>query len=254
VRGGRVKKLFVMPTAHSDKRLDLIKQLAKQRNIPIFDCEKRRLEQMVGAEQAHQGVAAQLSPVDYWEFEDFLKLLEKDRERWTAEGNAPESFMNNYVVGILDGIEDPHNLGAIVRVAECAGVKALFLPERRSASITSVVAKTSAGALATLPVVRIGNLVRALERLKESGFWIAGLDADARQSCFEADLNIPLAIVIGSEGKGMSRLVKEHCDLLLKIPMFGQTESLNASVAAAIVFYERVRQATSKATEKQALH
>src|SRR5262249_13186316 len=138
------------------------------------------------------------------------------------------------------------NLGAIIRVAECAGIKAVLVPERRSASLTAVVAKTSAGAIATLPIVRITNLVRTLERLKEYGFWVAGLDGEARETCYEADLARPLAIVVGNEGKGMSRLVREHCDMLLKIPMFGKTESLNASVASAIVFYETVRQTRFK--------
>jgi len=242
VRGGRVNKIFAATSQHADKRMEQIRKLAKQRNIPVVECERKKLDQMIGADQVHQGVVAQLSPVDYWELEQFLQLVTKDKERFVAQGGTAEALMNTYAVGVLDGIEDPHNLGAIVRVAECAGMKALLVPERRSASLTAVVAKTSAGAIATLPIVRITNLVQALKRLKEFGFWVAGLDAEAKETCFEADLARPLAVVIGGEGKGMSRLVRENCDMLLRIPMYGKTESLNASVAAAVVFYEIVRQ------------
>jgi 23S rRNA (guanosine2251-2'-O)-methyltransferase len=243
VKGGRVSKIFAAPSLHADKRVEKIRVLAKQRNIPVVECERRKLDQMLGADQAHQGVAAQLSPVEYWELEDLLKLLEREIAQKTADDAATrQEVLNQFAVGILDGIEDPHNLGAIIRVAECAGIKALLVPERRSASLTSVVAKTSAGAIATLPIVRITNLVRTIEKLKEFGFWIAGLDGEARETCYQADLARPLAIVVGSEGKGLSRLVREHCDMMLKIPMYGKTESLNASVAAAIIFYEVVRQ------------
>jgi 23S rRNA (guanosine2251-2'-O)-methyltransferase len=250
VRGGRVNKIFAALGQHADKRLERIKQLARQRNIPVVECDRRKLDQMIGADQAHQGVVAQLSPVDYWQLDQFFQLVERDKEHFVAAGGTAQELMNSYAIGIVDGIEDPHNLGAIVRVAECAGMRALFVPERRSASLTAVVAKTSAGAIATLPIVRITNLVQTLERLKNFGFWIAGLDADAKESCFEADLARPLAVVIGSEGKGMSRLVKDNCDMLLRIPMYGKTESLNASVAAAVVFYEIVRQTRIAPTSK----
>jgi len=252
VRGGRVNKIFAALGQHPDKRVERIKQLARQRNIPVVECERKKLDLMIGADQAHQGVVAQLSPVDYWQLEQFLKLVEKDKEQFVAAGGTAEELMNSYAIAIVDGIEDPHNLGAIVRVAECAGMKALLVPERRSASMTAVVAKTSAGAIATLPIVRVTNIVNTLERLKDFGFWIAGLDADARETCFEADLARPLAVVIGSEGKGMSRLVKDNCDMLLRIPMYGKTESLNASVAAAVVFYEIVRQTRIEPLRQQA--
>jgi 23S rRNA (guanosine2251-2'-O)-methyltransferase len=242
VRGGRINKIFSVPSNHPDKRIERIKALARERNIPIMEFDRKRMDQLVGGDEAHQGMAAQLSPVDYWELSDLLQLLNRELDQLSGKGVAREQALNQFVVGILDGIEDPHNLGAIIRVAECAGVKALLVPDRRSASLTAVVAKTSAGAIAVLPIVRIGNIVQTLSKLKEFGFWIAGLDAEARETCFEADLARPLAIVIGSEGKGISRLVKENCDMLLKIPMFGKTESLNASVAAAVVFYEYVRQ------------
>ena len=242
VRGGRVGKIFIVPVQHQDKRVDRVKSLAKQRNIPVIECDRRRMDQMVGGDHAHQGIAAQLSPVDFWDLEDLIKLLKRDLDAAEAAGRDRQEELNGFVVGILDGIEDPHNLGAIIRVAECAGVKAILVPERRAASLTAVVAKTSAGAIATMPIVRTTNLVRTIDKLKEFGFWIAALDAEARDTCFQTDLSRPLAVVIGSEGKGVGRLVKENCDMLLKIPMYGKTSSLNASVASAIVFYEIVRQ------------
>jgi 23S rRNA (guanosine2251-2'-O)-methyltransferase len=190
---------------------------------------------MVPADQVHQGIAAQISAAPFRELDEFLQELIERRE-----GN-----LNGCVLAVVDGIEDPHNLGAIIRTAESAGLLGLLLPVRRASGLTGIVAKTSAGALATLPVVRIHNLVRALEKLKDKGFWIAGLDSNDGQLYTKADLARPLALVIGSEGKGMTRLVKENCDFLLKIPMRGKTESLNASVAAGVVFYEVVRQMQS---------
>jgi 23S rRNA (guanosine2251-2'-O)-methyltransferase len=187
-----------------------------------------------GAENHHQGVIAQMSQVAPLQLSDFLSQLEKKR--------AGDQSAANPLVVVVDQIEDPHNLGAIIRVAEASGAAAILLPERRSAGVTWAVAKSSAGASAVLPVVSIPNVVRALEKLKEAGFWIAGLSHDAKQTYFEADLKRPLAVVIGNEGYGLTRLVSENCDLHLRIPMLGQTESLNASVAAGIVLYDFVRQ------------
>jgi 23S rRNA (guanosine2251-2'-O)-methyltransferase len=158
--------------------------------------------------------------------------------------------LDGYTVAILDGIEDPHNIGAIVRSAEAAGLKAVILPQRRSAGLTRTVAKVSAGALASMRMVRITNLVSTLEKLKERGFWIGGLAVEGAQDIFTSDLKRPLALVIGAEGDGISRLVTEHCDFLVKIPMLGSVQSLNASVAAGVLFYEVVRQNNLKPSEK----
>ena len=147
VRGGRINKIFMAPSSHPDKRVERIRVLARERGVPIMECERKRMDQMVEPDQAHQGVVAQLSPVDYWELADLFQLLNRELEQLSAKGVARESALNQFVVGVLDGIEDPHNLGAIIRVAECAGVKALLVPDRRSASLTGVVAKTSAVAL-----------------------------------------------------------------------------------------------------------
>ena len=143
---------------------------------------------------------------------------------------------------VCDELSDPHNLGAVIRTAECAGAHGVVIPKRRSAGLTAVVAKTSAGAVSYLPVARVSNLTTLLKQLKEEGLWIFGTAADGATPLYQADLKGPAAIVIGSEGDGMSRLVREQCDFLLSIPMRGQVNSLNASAAAAVVLYEAVRQ------------
>jgi len=231
-RNPEISKIFLVPGDRPDRRVDRLKQLAKALRIPVVVCERRKLDFMLPGDQVHQGVAAQIAAAAFWDLPEFIDDLLQRRQ----------NDLNGCVLAVVDGIEDPHNLGAIIRTAEAAGLAGLLLPIRRAAGLTGVVAKTSAGALATLPVVRIHNLVRALEDLKTAGFWVAGLDSEDGQIYTKADLVRPLALVIGSEGKGMSRLVKENCDMLLKIPMLGKTESLNASVAAGVVFYEVVRQ------------
>ena len=237
-QGIRVNKILLAEGNEHDGRIRKIKNLARMQHIPIHDCDKKKLDQLAGPQRRHQGVVAMVSPAEMWKLETFLQKLMLDRIGRELAGES----MDGYMLTLLDGVEDPHNLGAIIRVAEAAGVKALFLPQRRAAGLTGTVAKTSAGALATLPVVRVGNIVQCLETLKKYGFWVAALDLDGTEMYTEANLVRPLVIVVGSEGSGVSRLVKEHCDLLLRIPMLGKTESLNASVAAGIMFYEVVRQ------------
>jgi 23S rRNA (guanosine2251-2'-O)-methyltransferase len=245
VGGVKVNKIVIAQGLRPDARLEQIKKLAKLHNIPISLVERRVLDRFAGVDQSvpHQGVLAQVSTVELLELTSFLQHLTKQN----TDGDQAKSWL----IVVLDGIEDPHNLGAIIRVAECAGAQAVLLPARRSASITASVAKTSAGAVASLPVVRIGNIVNALEELKQFGFWIAGLEPEASQNYLEADLAGPIAVVIGSEGRGLGRLVAKHCDFLLRIPMFGKTNSLNASVAAGIVFFEIIRQRLVKKEEVQ---
>ncbi len=235
-KGPHVNKIFISDNMRPDPRLNEIKRLASLSGTPVFLVERRKLDRLAGPDIRHQGVVAKVSQAEILQFDQFMgsvvqKKMEADHCR---------------ALVIVDGIEDPHNLGAIVRVAEAAGFLALLLPIRRSASISATVAKTSAGATAHLPIVSIGNVVQAIESLKELGFWIVGLAPEAPESYCQADLARPLAFVIGGEGHGLSRLVKEHCDFLLSIPMLGKTESLNASVAAGIVFYEFVRQKREK--------
>ncbi len=237
-KGIRVNKILLASGMEHDARIKKIRTRAKHQHIPIHDCDRKKLDQLAGPQRRHQGVVAMISPAEMWSLDTFLQKLVLDRISYELAGKT----MDGYMLALLDGVEDPHNLGAIIRVAEAAGVKALFLPLRRAAGLTGTVAKTSAGALATLPVVRVGNIVQCLETLKKYGFWVAALDLDSKELYTKSNLARPLVIVIGGEGSGVSRLVKEHCDLLLRIPMLGTTESLNASVAAGIMFYEVVRQ------------
>lgn len=234
----KVNKILLATGGAHDGRVDKIKLLARQQKIPLQSCDRRKLDQLAGPQRRHQGVVALISPTEMWTLDTFLQKLVLDRINRELSGKS----MAGYMVVALDGIEDPHNLGAIVRTAESAGAKAIFVPQRRSAGLTGTVAKTSAGAMATLPMVRISNLAHSIETMKKYGFWVVALDHEAEQSHWEADLSRPLVIVIGNEGKGVARLVKEKCDFLVRIPMLGQTESLNASVAAGIVLYEVVRQ------------
>jgi 23S rRNA (guanosine2251-2'-O)-methyltransferase len=234
----RINKILIAQGVKPDERIDRIWHIARQLKIPVSQVDRQKLDQLAGKEAHHQGVVAYVSSAELWSMETFLLKYKLDQ----ALAEHVGASLNGYAVAVLDGIEDPHNLGAIIRSAEAAGLKALFIPQRRGAQLTGVVAKVSAGALANLPVVRVVNIVQALEILKKNGFWVAGLDVDAPKYYYDADLRQQLAIVIGSEGGGMNRLTKEHCDFLVKIPLLGKAESLNASVAAGIMFYEVVRQ------------
>lgn len=227
-----IVKVFLADSLDADTRLSKIETAAKRLRIPIAVCDRRKIDQMLGRDARHQGVAGQLSAVKQLELKEFLAGI---------KGKNGELTDNPCVV-LLDGIEDPHNLGAIVRVAEASGAKAVLVPQRRSAQVSGTVSKVSAGALAFIPIVRVHNLVNAVEDLKKAGFWVVGLDVRGGEELFDADLVRPLAICVGAEGKGLSRLVSEHCDFNVKIPMPGKTESLNASVACGIVLFEVVRQ------------
>jgi len=202
-------------------------QLARQQGIPVREMDRRKLTELSGSE-AHQGIVAILSEVSY---SDLDTIFHRSKQKGEP-----------VLIALLDEIQDPRNLGAIIRSAEAFGFHGIIIPQNRSVTLTEVVAKTSAGAVAYLPVVRVNNLARTMDNLKEKGVWIAGTDQTADKSLYETDLNMALGIVIGSEGKGMRRLVREKCDFLIKIPMTGRVNSLNASVAAAICFAEIRRQ------------
>ncbi len=219
-----VNKIFIAKDTDPDRRLDKIVALAKDNGIPTVVCDKGKLSTLIGDRDKHQGVVAQMAASEFVELPDFLDKLDAVKAEYEARGES----MDGYSIAILDGIEDPHNIGAIIRSADAAGVKAILLPQRRSAGLTSTVAKVSAGALASMTVVRITNIVATLEKLKDRGFWVAGLSLEGAEDLFKSDLKRPLALVIGSEGDGISRLVAEHCDMLVKIPMAGQVQSLNA--------------------------
>ena len=198
---------------------------AKEARIVIVEAERSKLDQMA---ENHQGVVAIVPPYNYCELEDILEYAKEKEE-------------DPFII-ILDGIEDPHNLGSIIRTAETAGVHGVVIPKRRSVSVNSTVAKTSAGATAYVKVARVNNINDTIRKLKDEGLWIIGTDGEAKTEYYNQDLKGPIAIVIGSEGFGMSKLVKENADILIKIPMLGQINSLNASVSAGIVMYEVVKQ------------
>jgi len=201
--------------------------IARDKNIIIQEVDKNKLDSMGGGSN-HQGVVALVTSYKYAEADDIL-------EKAKARGQDP------FVI-ILDGIEDPHNLGAIIRTAECAGVHGIIIPKRRSATVNQTVYKSSAGAVEHMLVAKVNNINNEIESLKEKGLWIFGADVEGSALHFKTDLKGPIALVIGSEGKGLSRLTKEKCDVLVKIPMTGKISSLNASNAAAVLIYEVVRQ------------
>lgn len=201
--------------------------IAKERKVITVEVEKAKLNQMSRTEN-NQGVIAIVPPYSYCEVEDILK-------------EAKEKQEDPFIL-LLDGIEDPHNLGSMIRTAETAGVHGIIIPKRRAASVNSTVNKVSTGAVEHMKIARVNNLKDVIRYLKEQGIWICGTDMDTDTYYYNQDLKGPLAIVVGSEGFGMSRLVKENCDFLVKIPMKGKITSLNASVSAGIVLYEVVRQ------------
>ena len=198
---------------------------AKESKIVLVEVEKSKLDMMA---ENNQGVVAVIPPFNYSEIEDILAYAKEKEE---------DPF-----VLILDGIEDPHNLGAIIRTAETAGVHGIIIPKRRSALVNSTVAKVSAGATSYVKIARVNNITDTIKDLKEDGLWIMGTDGEGDKYYYDQDLTGPLGIIIGSEGFGMGKLVKENADVLLKIPMKGKITSLNASVSAGIVVYEAVRQ------------
>ena len=224
--GESIDKIYIAK-GETDKTLGHIASTARAAGVVVVEADRRKLDAM-SRTHAHQGVVALAAVREYVAVEDILAAAEE-------KGEAP-------LLVICDEISDPHNLGAIIRTAECAGAHGVVIPKRRSAGLTAVVAKTSAGAVAHLPVARVANLASLIKDLKKRGLWIFGTAADGTTDLYSADLKGPAAIVIGSEGDGMTRLVAENCDFLVSIPMRGRLNSLNASAAAAILLYEAVRQ------------
>ena len=211
----------------TDRALARLAAQAKQAGAVVVETDRRKLDQM-SATGAHQGVIAMVAAHSYATLDD---ILNRAKER----GEAP-------LIVICDELSDPHNLGAIIRTAECAGAHGVVIPKRRSVGLTAIVGKASAGALEYMPVARVTNITNAIKELKERGVWIFGTAAEGATPLYQADLKGAAAIVIGNEGDGMSRLVAESCDLKVSIPMKGRISSLNASAAAAILLYEAVRQ------------
>ena len=224
--GETIDKIYILK-GETDKTLGHIASKARSAGIVVVDADRRKLDNM-SRTHAHQGVIALAAVREYVSVEQILQSA-------ADKGEAP-------LLVVCDEISDPHNLGAIIRTAECAGAHGVIIPKRRSAGLTAVVGKTSAGAVAYLPVARVPNIAALLKDLKKQGVWVFGTAAEGTTSLYQADLKGPAAIVIGSEGDGMTRLVRENCDFLVSIPMKGRISSLNASAAAAILLYEAVRQ------------
>jgi len=226
----RVEKVLVRENLRGSW-IEEIRKLSSANRISLSFVPGRRLFELVGNVN-DQGVIAQITPVSYLEFHDWLDSAEPDSE--TA-------------ILLLDGIEDPHNFGAILRSAAAAGMTAVVVPKHRQAPVNATVFKTSAGTAGRIPIVRTGNLNQSILELKERGFWIAGLDQDADQSLWGLEATVPLAFVIGSEGQGIRKKTSEHCDFHYAIPMSNGVESLNASVSAALICYEWRRHRDLKA-------
>ena len=227
--GAPIDKIYIA-RGETDRTLSRITAEAKKAGLVVVDVDRRKLDAM-SATHSHQGVIAVAAAQSYASVEDIL-------QRAADRDEKP-------LIVVCDEISDPHNLGAIIRTAECAGAHGVIIPKRRSAGLTSVVAKTSAGAVSYMPVARVPNIPALLKDLQKQGVWVFGTAAEGTTTLYNADLKGAAAIVIGSEGDGMSRLVREGCDFLVSIPMKGQISSLNASAAAAILLYEAVRQRLS---------
>ena len=224
--GRAIDKVFVAE-GNTDRSLQRLVAQAQDAGAVIVPVDRRKLDQM-SFTRSHQGVIALVAAHDYYTIDDIL-------EEAASRGQAP-------LIVICDELSDPHNLGAIMRSAECAGAHGVIIPKRRSVGLTATVAKASAGAIEYMKVARVTNINNAINELKEKGVWVFGTAAEGSVPMYKADLTGPAAIVIGNEGDGMSQLVRKNCDMLVHIPMAGRITSLNASTAASILLYEAVRQ------------
>jgi 23S rRNA (guanosine2251-2'-O)-methyltransferase len=216
--------------------IEEIRELAEQRKIACSEVNRQVFRELA-ADETTQGVVAVVPTKTFVPLDD---LLHK------ATLNGGKGFLL-----VLDEIEDPHNLGALARTAECAGVQGIILPRHHAATVTTTVVKTSAGATEHLPMAEVTNIVATLSTLKDEGYWIVGLDADGDKLYTEIDYDSPIALVVGNEGRGMRRLVREHCDFLARIPLYGKVGSLNASVAGGLVMFEVARQRAQHASGRK---
>lgn len=226
LRSGRTINKIFLADGDTDRSLGRLAAMAKDAGAVVVRIDRRKLNDM-SPTGAHQGIIASVAAHDYATLDDIFAVAEE-------RGEAP-------LIVVCDELSDPHNLGAILRTAECAGAHGVIIPKRRSVALTAVVAKASAGAIEYMKVARVSNVAATLRELKSRGVWVFGTAADGTTALYEADLKGPAAVVIGNEGAGMSRLVAETCDFKVSIPMRGRISSLNASAAAAILLYEAVR-------------
>lgn len=234
LRSGRELNKIWIAEGLNKKSIGEILSLAREAKVIVQSVPKQKLDGML--DMNHQGIVASIAAYDYAELEDLFAIAEKREE---------DPFFL-----ILDELEDPHNLGSILRTADASGAHGVIIPRRRSVGLTAVVAKASTGAIEHIPVVRVNNLSQTVEELKKRNVWIAGTDATGSADYRTMDATLPLAVIIGSEGKGMSRILKEKCDFLYHLPMLGQITSLNASVAASLLMYEVLRKRQPHPSEK----
>jgi 23S rRNA (guanosine2251-2'-O)-methyltransferase len=228
--GGKQLQQITISDAARHERMKELLELAKQARIPIHRAPRNAIDRLLPG-VTHQGVVARVAAAKYSDADDLLDELASQ----VNNGRPP------LVLG-LDAVEDPRNLGAILRTAECAGVNGVFIPERRAVGLTGTVAKTAAGALDRVPVARVTNLVQLIEQLKQRNIWVIGAAADGTLNYTEWDWTVPSALFLGGEGSGLHRLVRERCDALVRIPVRGHIESLNVSVATGVILYEALRQ------------
>jgi 23S rRNA (guanosine2251-2'-O)-methyltransferase len=224
-----VNKIFLLSTTNRDARIQKILKLARNQKIPVTEISKDKVNKMFETQVNHQGIIASVSPVDYIEIDDLV------------EGLADKKDLPLLI--LLDNVEDPQNMGSIIRTSEFLGADGVVITKRRGAQVTGTVCKASSGATEFISLVRVENMVNTIKYLKENNFWIAGAENDPlAKHVYEVDLKIPLAIVMGSEGKGISRLAKENCDFIIKIPQYGRVSSLNVANALSMILYEVIRQ------------
>lgn len=226
---------IVIAKGRQDNRMEQIVRLARERGVSVRFEDRGQLDRLANARD-HQGVVAIAAARVAATLED---LLERANQSKDQQG----------LIVLLDGIEDPHNLGAIIRTALAAGAHGVVIPERRAAGLTDTVARTSAGALPHLPIAKVTNLVRTMEELKEAGYWLVGLDEAAEKNYAEVDYTSPMGIVLGSEGNGLHELTRKRCDFVVSLPTTGPVKSLNVSVATGVVLFEALRQRRARHTE-----
>jgi 23S rRNA (guanosine2251-2'-O)-methyltransferase len=234
LEAGRAFDRIVIARGRQDTRVEEIVQLARARNISLRFEDRSQLERLADSKD-HQGIVGLVASRAAGTLDEIL-----------VAANAGAGRGEKGLIVLLDGVEDPHNLGAVIRTALAAGAHGVVIPERRAAGLTDTVARASAGALAHLPVAKVTNLVRTMEELKEAGYWLVGLDEQAEKSYTEVDLSSPVGIVLGGEGKGLHELTRKRCDFVVSLPTVGPVKSLNVSVAAGVVLFEVLRQRRGK--------
>jgi 23S rRNA (guanosine2251-2'-O)-methyltransferase len=234
LEAGRAFDRIIIARGRQDTRVEEIVQLARGRNITVRFEERSQIDRLA-ASKDHQGIVALVAARAAANLDDILEAA-----------NAGAGRGEKGLIVLLDGVEDPHNLGAVIRTALAAGAHGVVVPERRAAGLTDTVSRASAGALAHMPVAKVTNLARSMEELKEAGYWLIGLDESADKSYTQADFTSPVGIVLGGEGNGMHELTRKRCDFVVSLPTVGPVKSLNVSVAAGVVLFEVLRQRAPK--------